>query len=165
MRNFYRKIKNAQKLCISSIIDSGKDGRLYAEVSFLEKVELGLLDTGANISCIGARLATEDFSHFPGFKRIKSIVRTADGQSHDVVGIVSVEMQYKKKLENINLYIVPNLNHSLILGLDFWRLFGLIDNIISGVTLDDAEVDEDEYPLTSLQKQQLNLVKTLFPNF
>lgn len=166
MRNFYNKIKHNQRSVISSIINSEKDGRIYAEVKFLNKLELGLLDTGANISCIGKELALEDFTKHPGYKKIKSSVQTADGKAQIVTGLIELEMSYKDKINKIVLYIVPTLSQRLILGLDFWRSFGLINNIIAGINMDtNVNSDSEGYPLTYRQQQQLETVKTLFPSF
>lgn len=170
MRKFYNKIKHNQRLIVSSIISSEVDGRIYAEVEFLDKSELGLLDTGANISCIGKDLALEDFSKHAGFRKLKSTVRTADNKAQEVIGYIEVEMLYKSKVNRIKLYIVPTLNQRLILGLDFWRCFELIDNIVAEITLngtgnDKDNIDSDEYPLTQVQQRQLELVKTFFPSF
>lgn len=169
MRNFYKKIRKDQKRVVSSIINCEQDGRLYAEVKFLGKSEFGLLDTGANISCIGGDLGKIDYSTLPGFRTIKSTVHTADGKCQNVTGLIETEMSYKQKREKIVLYIVPSLSQRLILGLDFWRKFGLMDSIVCGITSeftsDNDRLDPMLCPLTNMQTQQLETVKTLFPNF
>lgn len=171
MRNFYKKIKYTKRLFVSSIINCEKDGRLYAEVKFLDREEFGLLDSGANISCIGDELANLDYSNHPSFRKIKSIVKTADGKSQSVVGELKVDMTYKNLVRTVTLYVVPTLNQKLILGLDFWRSFGLMSNIISGLSLTNHEanisgnIDSEFIPLSKQQQQQLEIVKSLFPNF
>lgn len=169
MRNFYKRIRKDHELCISSIINSDIDGRLYAEVRFLDRVELGLLDTGANISCLGQDLAKIDFSGKAGYRKIKSTVKTADGQAQNVTGLIEADLSYKNKTRKISLYIVPTLQQKLILGLDFWREFGLMENCISSLALnskmEEKEIDNDQIHLLGFQKQQLEGVKSLFPNF
>lgn len=174
MRDLYKRIKRTKKLFISSIFSNSKDGRLYAGVEFLDRLEIGLLDTGANVSCIGADLATEDFSKERGFKKLRSTVETADGQPQLVLGELTVEMKYKNEVRKIVLYVVPTLHCRLILGLDFWKTFGLITGVISGLTIENSSIatnqspadDEAEScPLTSMQRQQLEAVKLLYPSF
>lgn len=68
------------------------------------------------------------------------------------------------------LYIVPTLNQRLILGLDFWKKFGLINSFITDKSLSLKNnyvdsVEQDLYTLTPKQQQQLEIVKSLFPNF
>ncbi|KAH8324061.1 hypothetical protein KR059_006460, partial [Drosophila kikkawai] len=129
--------------------------------------ELGLLDTGANISCIGSSLALTDFSKYPNFKSILSQVRTADAKSHQVLGSLKVKMQYQNKEKDVELFIIPSIAQRLILGIDFWRAFELAPGIISSILNEEIEVSEEEekYPLTVTEKQQLEAVKELFPNF
>lgn len=57
LRKFYRNKKLCRKLLVSCIVSNHTDLRYYAKVKFLDFEELGLLDTGASISCIGSELA------------------------------------------------------------------------------------------------------------
>lgn len=66
-RKYFKLKKIARKMLISAIISHPSDKRFYAQVSFLEFTEYGLLDTGANISCIGADLANHPFHDYPNF--------------------------------------------------------------------------------------------------
>jgi len=59
--------------------------RSYEKVSFLEYTEVGLLDTGSNVSCIGSTLAAKDFSRYP-----------AGGESQKIVGVPNLEITYNK---------------------------------------------------------------------
>lgn len=54
-----------------------KDLRYCAKVRFLNFNKYGLLDTEANISCMGADLAAFDFSGFPGYTKCKHFVKMA----------------------------------------------------------------------------------------
>ncbi|XP_017478435.1 PREDICTED: uncharacterized protein K02A2.6-like [Rhagoletis zephyria] len=140
--------------------------RSYAEVSFLTYKELGLLDTGANISCIGSSLATEDFSKIPQFKALNSQARTADGEEQKIIGVLEILMTYKTVKRPMKLYVIPSIKQKLILGHDFWRTFSLAPNIISSLenSLDSTGTTENVYPLSQQQIQQLEVVKNLFPN-
>lgn len=170
LRNFYRKVKSSQKNIVSTIINSETDGRLYTEIKILNRLEMGLLDSGANVSCIGKDLAMQDFSFLSGFRKIKSSVRTADGSSQEVIGLVGIEIFHRNQTRKITFYIVPSLNQRVILGLDFWRAFGLINSLTlyengnpNIFTLDFE--DPDRFPLTPQQQQQIEIVKTLYPSF
>ena len=194
LREFYKRRKYCSKLLVSSIISNSKDGRFYAKVSFLNFVELGLLDTGASISCIGADLARKDFSKFPNFSKYKSFVKTAHGNVQPVVGWLNVNMTFKGKTENIDLFVIPSISQRLLLGVDFWRKFQLLPNIIESVDIidrssldfssfevfnckaqeclcDDDQGDklegqeENFYKFTVEQRQQFDAVISVFPNF
>lgn len=96
LRKFYRTKKLCKRFLVSTIISNPKDRRYYAKIAFLEFVEYGLLDTGANISCIDADLAKIDFTRYSHFVKCKSYVRTADGQSQPVLGWLETAGGYYK---------------------------------------------------------------------
>lgn len=104
--------------------------RYYANVSFLGFNEFGLVDTGANISCVGSNLATYDFSAFPNFRKCKSFVKTADGTPQAVTGWLDVDLTFKNKTEKIKFFIIPSISQRVILGIDFCKTFKLIFDVI-----------------------------------
>lgn len=114
LKNYYAEVKRNRSLQLSSIFNCENDLRSYAEVSFLEFTELGLLDTGANISCIGADLALLDFSSYPQYKSVQSRAKTADGETQKIIGLLNIEMRYKDESRGIKLYIIPSINKRLI---------------------------------------------------
>lgn len=97
MRKFYKQRRICNKIQISTIFSNPQDMRYYAKVSFLGFDEYGLLDTGANISCIGGELAKTNFSKFPKFSQCKSYVKTADGKCQKVLGWIDVNISFKEK--------------------------------------------------------------------
>lgn len=84
MRKFWRTVRHTKRILVSSIINKENDSRFYAKISFLGRTAEGLLDTGANVSCVGSTLAAEQWEQVPEFKKIKSSVRTTDSRSHEV---------------------------------------------------------------------------------
>lgn len=68
------------KYVIFSIVTNPGDKRYYAKVQFSNFTEYELLDTGANVSCIGSTLAATDFSNYEKFVNVRTIVKTADGK-------------------------------------------------------------------------------------
>lgn len=193
LRRFYKTRKLCSKLLISAIITNRKDQRYYAKISFLDFTEYGLLDTGASVSCVGSDLALEDFSKYPNFSKCKTYVKTADGKSQKVIGWLTINVKFKEKTRPLNLFIIPTISQRVILGIDFWKKFDLIPNIIQTVDLVDKSVfsfcpselsaseseiqpaqqdkldknntGEHYYCLTRSQHQQLDAVISLFPNF
>lgn len=130
LRTFYKKKRLWAKIQISSIVSNPQDMRYYAKVSFLNYKEYGLLDTGANVSCIGGDLAQKDFTKFPNFVECKSFVKTADGNCQKVLGWISTNITFKNKTNIIKLYIIPTISQRLILGIDFWKAFNLFQNVL-----------------------------------
>lgn len=188
LRNYYKKRKILSKISISSITLLANDLRYYAKVNFLNFEQHGLLDTGANVSCIGADLAQTDFSQFPGFNACKSVVKTADGASQKVLGWLDTNVNFKNKCHVMRLFIIPSIAHKLILGIDFWRTFNLMpeffrttDLVCSNQDIDKAanlsslnpesmrstvnDAEGDSLSLSDSQRQQLSAVVKLFPDF
>lgn len=196
LRRFHRQRRFSSKYRISSIVNDPQDQRLYAKVEFLDFVELGLLDTGANVTCIGSDLALADFSRYHQFCDLRSFVKTADGARQKVLGYLDVDVSFRNKLHRLKILIVPSLNQRLILGLDFWKKFNLAPDIFESIILSgssehknmsvvlsnlsafkselsyDISIKKEsndspfqQFPLTPVQLQQLEAVKTLFPNF
>jgi len=116
-----------------------EDGRLKLAVGILEFRMDGLLDTGASVSVIGVE----------GWERIKgsvatwnkvpssAIVKVADGRECEILGSVLLEVTFDGIKKVINFFVIVSLPHELLLGIDFWRSFGLRvglkTNIVVGV--------------------------------
>lgn len=167
LKTYYAKIKENNKHIISTIFNNNQDLRSYAEVSFLDFTELGLLDTGANISCIGSTLAAKDFSALVQYKPLKSYVHTAGGEKQNITGVLNVEVTYNNLVKPLKLYVIPSIRQKLILGHDFWRIFQLAPNIIGALDSPSASLDlpdPNSYPLSPQQLHQLAVVKDMFPN-
>lgn len=135
LRRYFRIRKICSILLISAIVSNPIDSRFYAKISFLDYTEYGLLDTGASISCIGADFALKDYSKYTNFSKCKSFVKTADGASQKVIGWLNVNVIFKDRTKQLNFFIIPSLSQRLILGIDFWRKFDLIANVIASVDL------------------------------
>ena len=194
LRKYYKIRRICRKLLVSSIVSNPKDLRYYAKVKFLTFNELGLIDTGANVSCIGSDLASYDFSKLQNFTKCKNFVKTADGQSQTVYGWLDVDVNFKNQSRQLKLFIVPSLAQRLILGIDFVKSFAIFPDLIGCtdiISLDktsntllseltdisdklktesedlkNLEIPgENFYPLSQSQQLQLNAVIELFPNF
>lgn len=184
LRTYFKNRKITLKYIVSAIINNSSDKRFYAPVKFLTFAEFGLLDTGANVSCIGSDLANFNFKQFKEFCPIKTCVKTADGGIQKVLGLLQVDVNFRGIVKKLQFLIVPSINQRLILGLDFWRTFDLAPHIfenalyssvnenplklISDLSISKVLVNSNngkEYPLTPNQEQQLSTIISLFPNF
>ncbi|KNE88882.1 hypothetical protein PSTG_17672, partial [Puccinia striiformis f. sp. tritici PST-78] len=84
INSFWKKVRQARVNLLSALFDKPNDIRPYANVKLFGKNVLGLLDTGASISCIGSKLASDFIFENNSFKKIHSVVKTADGISQKV---------------------------------------------------------------------------------
>lgn len=164
--------------------------RYYAKISFLGYNELGLLDTGASICCLGSDLATKQFNNLPNYTKCKSFVKTADGSPQTVTGWIDLDITFRNQSKRLKFFIIPSISQRLILGVDFCKAFKIFPDIIGTVDVltlptlsecssdlfniegksdceasDKHQFEESFYPLSETQRTQLNTVISLFPNF
>ncbi|KAJ8929587.1 hypothetical protein NQ314_017694 [Rhamnusium bicolor] len=109
------------------------DERPYVTVTIFGKQLLGLLDSGANRTIIGNK----------GWKLLKDIglinleksevktVTVANGNSCNCIGILHTPVRLRDVEKIIDILVVPDLNQTLILGIDFWLRMGIVPNLSS----------------------------------
>lgn len=100
---------------------------------------------------------------------------TADGNNQQVVGTVNLPLTLNQITKSVNVLIIPSIKHSIILGVDFCKIFGLnldftnesyeINNpLISELNLSDNFVCsiQGEGDLSEFQKNKLQSVINKF---
>jgi len=89
--------KRAINRCIiSSIIHKKNNIRPSTMIEIFGHEYSALLDSGANKSVIGGKLAQQIISN-KLYNKFKSVVRTADGQTQSVAGTISISLTYNSK--------------------------------------------------------------------
>lgn len=109
------------------------DERPYLKVKVFGVNFLGLLDSGASRTILGAR-GYELFQRFR-LQLHSSDVKScgvADGTQCPVVGSYSVPFCVEDRMSLIDVLVMPSLPHTLILGSDFWRKLGIIPDLRHG---------------------------------
>jgi len=163
VKAIHKKVANT----VASIQTKPNDLRPYAKVKIFEKQMLGLLDSGAQISCIGGSLA-KSLHQRRQIKSHKSTIKTADGQLQVVFGKVTTPIEYKQETKNIEFFVVPSLQQDIILGIDFWSLFQIAPNIICEIETPIEEANDPSLKFHNLDPEQtimLQNVKKLFPSY
>lgn len=121
------------------------DERPYVTVSVFGKELLGLLDSGASHTIAGNR-GRSDLQSI-GFVNLEPVqqkyVWVANGASCECIGILRVPMKLRDVEKIIDILVVPSLNHSLILGIDFWLRMGIVPDLRSNEWKFHAS---DEFP-------------------
>lgn len=141
-----------------------EDPRPFVSVEIFGKQWLGLLDSGASISCMGAgSLEFLTDQNIP-FKKLSSSLATADGQKQNIVGLITTKIRYKGIDKEIDLFIVPSLTQQIYLGVDFWRIFQLAPNLISEIVV-HSESDSNVCNLNSKEQRALQDTIKMFPSF
>lgn len=105
------------------------DKRPYIEISILGNKFLGLLDSGA----------TQTFVNEMGWEKLRSLdsclenhnkftCTVGNGELIYSVGTCYVPMKLENQEKLVKVVFIPNLNHMLICGIDFWRIMKIIPN-------------------------------------
>lgn len=108
------------------------DDRPYLEVEILGIKITGLLDSGA----------TRSFLNLKAFQMLKDIgVRmeassistctVANQSTLTISGAIDVPIKLENEVAILELLVVPQLSHDLVLGIDFWKTMNLIPNLRS----------------------------------
>lgn len=173
--DYWKSVRLSKRALKSSSIAEvcfGGDHRPHLEVIIGGKRIVGLLDSGASISCLGGDAAKKISDWELPFKPINTSVKTASGAEQKVMGYSDVIVSYGEKRRLIRLYVVPSLTLDLYLGIDFWNEFGLVPMQIDELEADHECDKLDENPekprmhsLTTEQLEKLELVKKCFPSF
>lgn len=138
------------------------DERPYLNVKIFGVDFLGLLDSGATRTIIGA----------DGYERFKRFhlklhptgvrnCRIADETQYPVIGSYNVPVCVEDRMSLVEVLVMPSLPQSLILGADFWRKIGIIPDLRHGnwqfTTSSDAALGSltDSSHLTPEQTRRL----------
>lgn len=164
-RNYWKAVRLSKQILAESKVAEigiGKDGRPQASVSINHNQVIGLLDSGANISCFGK--GAEETVNKLGlkWKRIHSAVKTADGVNQSIIGYADADVIYADQKHSLRLYIIPSLTQTLYLGIDFWKVFGIAPSIseLSRPELPDPNL----HTLTPSQSTRVDKVIASFPS-
>lgn len=101
------------------------DNRYYAQVKIFDKTFNGLLDSGASCTIGGkAILNYANMLNIPikpcGFR-----ISTADGTSHKPEGEIELPVTYLDNTRTIRMILVSAAIQEIVLGMDFWQIFGV----------------------------------------
>lgn len=131
-KEFWRRVFRMRRevaRTIHTIASKHNDNRPYARIVIGGHTILGLLDSGASVSCAGGQ-AAEKLMKLPSFRKVVSTVQTADATPQRIEGYVLEEVTYGELRRTIKIYCVPNLAQDLYLGQEFW-------NVVAVKTLTD----------------------------
>lgn len=124
----------------------------------------GLLDTGASCTVLG--LNCELLINKFNLKKfaMSSQIKTADGSSHHVTSFVNLPVLFNNISKVIPVLLVPSLSKPLILGMDFFKLFGLSINFRSNdICAINMDLSENlTSPLNDVNYAKIDEVKKKF---
>lgn len=174
LRRFWKNIIATKKKLISSII-LGNDRRMYTDITLFDKNFMALLDSGANISCVGNEAAKYILENHSVIK-CKGNIKTADGTYNSVVAKFWSDLTYNSLTKRLEFFVIPSLKQDVFLGSNFWNDFGLFNKLISSTInpivseLDTGKEDINKDPpkthnLSEIQRTKLNSIIDIFPSY
>ena len=105
------------------------DQRPYLEVTVLGIPILGLLDSGATRTIVG----------LPGFQTFQRLgiklhkqetnCTVANGQGCTSIGFMQIPFRLLDRVRILDVLVLPELSHTLILGIDFWRSMEIVPDL------------------------------------
>lgn len=124
------------------VVSKSDDNRLYGVINILENSCIGLLDSGATRTVISESFARQLKSFGLESHKAKPLnISTADGTSHSITEIFDVPVSFNNQFHVISMLLVPGLSQKVILGKDFFDLFGIVFNFKSNDILTKSEID------------------------
>jgi hypothetical protein len=136
---------------ISKILcpDHRDDNRPYVPIKIYNESITALLDSAANRSVLGRDgLQIVDFLGLAVQAVPENLLVTTAGDSrHLITGLVQLPISLKDRVETLPVLVVPSLNHTLILGVDFFKLFQ-----VSLTAKDDAWLVDVRHPRPRTRK-------------
>lgn len=124
-------IDRKNKVVLDYILSHHKDDRRpYLNVEIFGRKYLGLLDSGANRTLMNLNLLDSLGKLGVRVDRSSAVKCTvANGQKCETLGTVEIPLCLEGKVKLMKVLVMPDLKHSLILGLDFWREMKIIPNL------------------------------------
>jgi transposase InsO family protein len=137
----------------------------------------GLLDSGAECTVLGGDGFGLIEKMSLSTRVAKGTVKTADGTRHSVVAACDLPYVFQGQCKLVKTLIVPSFPFKLILGIDFWKNFGIevsiggkkirfVDSALQVLEMELEEEDEETEPqieLSEKQRADLDQVLGTFP--
>lgn len=161
---------NLSNVEVFEIVYLPNDNRPFAEVKIFDKPLVGLLDSGASVSILGKGcydLAKQlELSLF----EIKSSISTADGSVHTIKHCAYIPFTFNDHTGVVLTVLSEAVEHGLILGIDFWKLFGITPQtagLVGSINIEEPAKCESQTKIFSCspeqQKELVLAVKEFLP--
>jgi hypothetical protein len=101
----------------------------------------GLLDSGSGVTIIGNNAHTYLAERGLFMHNDNSMtVRAAGGHSLQSIGIILLPVKFDNQFHVIKSFVIPSVSSNLILGVDFWRDFGICRRYLSSLEFTNVEI-------------------------
>jgi hypothetical protein len=118
------------KFLLDYILQHAKgDERPYLEVSIFGHPFRGLLDSGTSHTLLGGGGWSILERSGVRLNKTKTQCTVANGAKCDCLGFVRAPVQLLDKVQVLDVLIVPDVPHDLILGIDFWKSMDIVPDL------------------------------------
>lgn len=168
VRNKFKEKSSFHKAIESSILNDinvGSDNRTFLQVKIGHSFTIGLVDSGANITCLGKN--SESFLEKCGltYTPLNTSVKTAGGNSKPIVGYIKTSITFRGHSEEFTVFIAPSLVQELYLGIDFIKRFKLAPDIFPSPKISEISITNPlRHILSDTEEKELTAVINMFPN-
>lgn len=121
-----------------------------------------MLDSGANISVIG-RGGENLLSQASKRSPTSTLIKTADGTMHVPSEAIELLLSFMGQTRKILLHVLPSIQRPLILGMNFWKAFGIVIQLADDPYRKGLCALDETHTLESHQKERLASVVDSFP--
>lgn len=148
----------------STVLSDSKDDRVFIKIKIGDESLTGLVDSGANITCLGKGalefLKRNSLDLIP----LQASLKTAGGNNTCIIGYINTPIQYRHLSISFPVFIAPELHQELYLGTNFIRSFKLAPNLFPPASISEISVEHpNRHTLSDHEKVLLAQVVAQFP--
>lgn len=110
--------------------------RPYVPIKIQSSTIIGLLDTGSSISILGNNSHQKYLDMGFTLHNCKPTpILAAGGQRMTTLGIIQLPVSFQGQCHMLSIHVVPEVSNNMILGMDFWKIFGLFPKYLESIVL------------------------------
>lgn len=117
------------------------DPRPYVNIKINDIDACGLLDSGAAVSILGNN-SHKHLADCTLHQDSKINMIAAGGQELKSIGYINLPVTFEGQYHIIKAFVVPEVETSIILGVDFWRAFQICPKYLGSITLSKTSLAE-----------------------
>lgn len=149
----------------TTLLQETEDDRVFLQVKIGEEYIRGLVDTGANITCLGVGAEQFLIRNKLSITPLNCSLKTAGGNTKDIIGHLKTTIAFRNSTYEFNIFIAPSLNHPLYLGTDFIKHFKLAPLLFPSNNISEISIDHpSKHTLTDSENKLLSSTIAKFPS-
>lgn len=149
----------------SSTLNDAEDDRVFLQIKIGNESITGLVDTGANVTCLGKGCLEFLERNRLTYTPLKASLKTAGGNQKNILGYIKAPIHFRNASNDFTIFLAPDLQQSLYLGTNFVRHFQLAPSLFPPISISEISVpDPNRHILSSSEHELLTEVIATFPS-